>query len=83
MKRFKINFTVKGEETDLLAEPMDLNNRMYSLERQLTDPHPLLIERGENDTWRLKSQDDWSLSEEDINELGRKLDREYESSPQV
>ncbi|RXF70446.1 hypothetical protein [Arcticibacter tournemirensis] len=80
MKRFKIQYTIKGEQIDLYAEPMDLNHRMYSLERKLMDPHPLLIERGEYG-WFVKSQDNWGLSKEDVNELGEYLEREYDQSP--
>ncbi|KAA8484979.1 hypothetical protein BDE36_2323 [Arcticibacter tournemirensis] len=80
MKRFKIQYTIKGEQIDLYAEPMDLNHRMYSLERKLMDPHPLLIEHGEHG-WFVKSQDNWGLSKEDVNELGEYLERAYDQSP--
>ncbi|WP_207421012.1 hypothetical protein [Desertivirga brevis] len=81
LKRFKINFPVNGEDQELYAEPMDLNHRMYSLERKLMDPHPLLIEHTEGG-WKVTSQDDWNLSPQDVNELGNFLEREYHVRPQ-
>lgn len=81
MKRFKIKFTIDGEEKELYAEPMDLNHRMYSLERGLMDPHPLLIEKKENG-WFVKSQDNWKLSETEISDLGNYLEQEYDRRPQ-
>lgn len=81
MKRFKIGYTINGEQKELYAEPMDLKHRMYSVERELMDPHPLLIERGE-DGWSVKSQDDWNLSREEVDDLGNLLEREYDSRPQ-
>ena len=81
MKRFKIEFPVNGEEVELYAEPMDLNHRMYSLERNLNDPRPLLIENTESG-WKVTSQDNWSLTPEAVNELGNLLEREYQFRPQ-
>ncbi|WP_423145940.1 hypothetical protein [Rubrolithibacter danxiaensis] len=81
MKRFTIKYPINGEETELYAEPMDMNHRMYSLERDLMDPHPLLIERKEEGGWKVKSQDNWSLSEEEISKLGDTLEREYPNRP--
>ncbi|WP_207534292.1 hypothetical protein [Desertivirga arenae] len=81
LKRFKINFPVNGEDQELFAEPMDLNHRMYSLERKLMDPHPLLIENTESG-WKVTSQDDWNLSPQEVNELGNFLEREYHIRPQ-
>jgi hypothetical protein len=82
MKRFKIQYSINGENQDLYAEPMDLNHRMYSLERQLMDPHPLLIEHCADGSWIVKSQDSWSLSDEEVNKLGETLEREYPNRPQ-
>lgn len=81
MKRFKIQYTINGEQLDLYAEPMDLKHRMYSVERKLMDPHPLLIENGEHG-WFVKSQDDWGLSEEEVNKLGEYLEGQYDQRPQ-
>jgi hypothetical protein len=81
MKRFKINFQIKGENLELYAEPMDLNHRMYSLERMLMDPHPLLIEQDGNG-WKVTSQDNWGLEPEEVTTLGDYLEREYPSRPQ-
>ncbi|WP_256010467.1 hypothetical protein [Desertivirga xinjiangensis] len=81
MKRIKIEYPVNGANVELYAEPMDLNHRMYSLERGLMDPHPLLIEHNEYG-WKVKSQDDWSLSAEEINNLGELLVKEYPNRPQ-
>ena len=81
MKRFKIEYPVNGEQAELYAEPMDSHHRMYSLERKLMDPHPLLIEHSDG-RWRVKSQDDWGFSEEDVNKLGDLLEREYPNRPQ-
>lgn len=81
MKRFKIEYVINGEPVELYAEPMDLNHRMYSLERQLMDPHPLLIEHFA-EAWKVTSQDDWSLSPDAVNELGELLEREYPNRPQ-
>ena len=83
MKRFKVQYLINGENCELYAEPMDMNHRMYSLEREnLPDPHPLLIERQEDGSWKVKSQDNWSLNADEINKLGDLLDREYPTSPQ-
>ncbi|WP_374164653.1 hypothetical protein [Arcticibacter sp. MXS-1] len=81
MKRFKVSYSIKGQECELYAEPMDLNHRMYSVERQLMDPHPLLLEHGESG-WFVKSQDDWGLAKEEVNALGQYLQSEYDSRPQ-
>jgi hypothetical protein len=81
MKRFKIEFPINGEPLELYAEPMDEHHRMYSLERQLMDPHPLLIERSEQG-WKVTSQDNWGLDEQAVTELGNLLESEYEHRPQ-
>jgi hypothetical protein len=81
MKRFKVNYQIKGEDLELYAEPMDDNHRMYSLERQLMDPHPLLIERSENG-WTVTSQDNWGLEPEEVTTLGDYLESEYPNRPQ-
>lgn len=81
MKRFKIDYTINGELCSLYAEPMDEKHRMYSLERKLMDPHPLLIEQFD-DGWKVISQDNWNLTSEDVNKLGNLLEREYDSRPQ-
>ncbi|WP_207425497.1 hypothetical protein [Pedobacter sp. SYSU D00535] len=81
MKRFKIEYSINGEQVELYAEPMDMHHRMYSLERQLMDPHPLLIEHT-NSGWVVKSQDNWMLSPEEVNNLGELLEREYPNRPQ-
>jgi hypothetical protein len=81
MKRFKIDYPVKGEMMSLYAEPMDGQHRMYSLERTLMDPHPLLIEHSENG-WEVKSQDNWGLDHQDVNKLGDLLEKEYPHRPQ-
>lgn len=81
MKRFKIDFPLNGENTELYAEPMDEHHRMYSLERKLMDPHPLLIEHFEGG-WKVTSQDNWNLNSEDVNNLGNLLEREYPQHPQ-
>jgi hypothetical protein len=81
MKRFKVEFPINGQEVELYAEPMDLNHRMYSLERGLNDPHPLLIENTESG-WKITSQDDWELTPHAVNELGNLLQREYHLRPQ-
>ena len=81
MKRFKIDFPLNGENAELYAEPMDEHHRMYSLERKLMDPHPLLIEH-QGESWKVTSQDDWSLSDEEINKLGNLLEKEYPTRPQ-
>ena len=81
MKRFKVEYTINGKEVELYAEPMDMNHRMYSLERHLVDPDPLLIERTDAG-WRVCSQDNWGLSDTEINNLGDMLEREYEHRPQ-
>lgn len=81
MKRFKITYPINGEEVEIYAESMDMKNRMYSIERQLVDPHPLLIEKQENGTWKVKSQDKWSLTDGEINRLGDTLEREYPNQP--
>jgi len=81
MKRFKIEFPINGQEVELYAEPMDFNHRMYSLERGLNDPHPLLIEHSEVG-WKVTSQDDWNLTPDAVNELGKLLEREYHFRPQ-
>lgn len=81
MKRFKIPYTINGEKLELYAEPMDLHHRMYSLERHLVDPHPLLIEKQEDGSWKVKSQDNWSLSVQAVTDLGKTLEREYPHQP--
>ena len=81
MKRFKIDFTVNGEALELYAEPMDEKHRMYSLERKLMDPHPLLIEHS-SEGWKVTSQDGWNLSAGEVNTLGDLLEREYDQRPQ-
>ncbi|HEX8376341.1 MAG TPA: hypothetical protein VF602_00885 [Pedobacter sp.] len=81
MKRFKISYQIKGEDFELYAEPMDDNHRMYSLERQLMDPHPLLIEHDGN-TWKVTSQDSWGLEPEEVTRLGDYLESEYPNRPQ-
>lgn len=81
MKRFKIDYTINGELCSLYVEPMDEKHRMYSLERKLMDPHPLLIEQFD-DGWKVISQDNWNLTSEDVNKLGNLLEREYDSRPQ-
>jgi hypothetical protein len=81
MKRFKIEYTINGEEVELYAEPMDEHHRMYSLERKLMDPHPLLIEHVEG-AWIVKSQDSWNLSNDEVTRLGDLLESEYDSRPQ-
>ena len=82
LKRFKIQYTINGETLDLLAESMDMNHRMFSVERQLMDPHPLLLEKKEDGTWTVKSQDSWSLSNEEISRLGDTLVQEFPNRPQ-
>jgi hypothetical protein len=81
MKRFKINYTIQGQDYELYAEPMDMQHRMYSLERELMDAHPLLIEHT-SEGWRVKSQDDWGLAPEEVDRLGDLLEREYPNRPQ-
>lgn len=81
LKRFKIQYTINGENVDLLAEPMDMNHRMFSVERELMDPHPLLIEKKENIGWVVKSQDNWSLSDDEVRNLGNKLELEFPNQP--
>ncbi|MGV3508461.1 MAG: hypothetical protein ACO1N7_04165 [Sphingobacteriaceae bacterium] len=81
MKRFKIDYLINGESVELYAEPMDEHHRMYSLERKLMDPHPLLIEHFENG-WKVTSQDNWNLSDDEVNDLGNLLEREYPNRPQ-
>ena len=81
MKRFKIDYTVNGEVLTLYAEPMDEHHRMYSLERKLMDPHPLLIEYFE-DGWKVTSQDNWGLSPSEVDDLGKLLEKEYPNRPQ-
>jgi len=80
MKRVKIEYPINGENVELYVEPMDPNHRMYSFERDSNDPHPLLIEHSETG-WTLKSQDSWGLTAEDLNILGKLLEREYENMP--
>lgn len=82
LKRFKIQYTINGEQMDLYAEPMDMNHRMFSLERQLMDPHPLLIEKQDNGNWTIKSQDNWSLNPADVTKLGETLEKEFPDQPQ-
>ncbi len=81
MKRFKIEYTINGKEVELYAEPMDMHHRMYSLERQLMDPHPLLIEHT-GTSWQVCSQDNWGLAPDEVSKLGDLLEREYEHRPQ-
>lgn len=81
MKRFKIPYTINGEKLELYAEPMDMNHRMYSLERHLVDAHPLLIEKQEDGRWKVKSQDNWGLNDEEVTHLGQTLEREYPNQP--
>ena len=81
MKRIKIEFPIQGKELELYAEPMDLNHRMYSLERGDNDPHPLLIEH-DHTKWIVRSQDNWSLTDEEVTQLGDLLEREYPNRPQ-
>ena len=81
MKRFKIDYPINGKNTELYAEPMDEHHRMYSLERKLMDPHPLLIEHIE-DGWKVTSQDNWGLSRDEVSRLGDLLEREYPTRPQ-
>jgi hypothetical protein len=81
MKRFKVEYQINGENVELYAEPMDLHHRMYSLERKLMDPHPLLIEHVETG-WTVTSQDNWGLSEKEVTDLGNLLEKEYSSRPQ-
>ena len=81
MKRFKIEYQINSEAVELYAESMDLHHRMFSLERKLMDPHPLLIEHIE-DRWKVTSQDNWGLNEDEITNLGNLLEQEYDSRPQ-
>ena len=81
MKRFKVEYSINGEELELYAEPMDEHHRMYSLERTLMDPHALLIEHDERG-WHVTSQDNWGLSSEEVNKLGDFLEKEYPNRPQ-
>ena len=81
MKRFKIDYLINGESVELYAEPMDEHHRMYSLERKLMDPHPLLIEHLESG-WKVTSQDNWNLSDDEVNDLGNLLEKEYPNRPQ-
>jgi hypothetical protein len=81
MKRFIVKYKLNGEEFELYAEPMDENHRMYSVERQLMDPHPILLERKEEGGWKVTSQDNWGLSDQDISNLGDFLEREYPHQP--
>jgi len=80
MKRFQINFPVNGQETPLFVEAMDDNHTRFSIERQENDPHPLLIELDKDDLWHIKSQDAWSLSDEEINNLGCLVGDQCDSS---
>ena len=82
MKRIKIPYQIKGENFELYAEPMDMNHRMYSVERELMDPHPLLIERQAENKWVVKSQDNWALSDDEVSKLGQTLDKVYPDQPQ-
>jgi len=81
LKRFKIGYTINGEQLDLYAQPMDMNHRMFSLERQLMDPHPLLIEKQDNGSWIVKSQDNWSLEDDEVTKLGETLEKEFPNQP--
>jgi len=82
MKRFKIEYTVNGESVELFAEAMDLNHRMFSVERKDNDPHPLLIEHT-GAGWSLKSQDDWRLSADDVSKLGELLEKGFHENPKA
>ncbi|TZF83759.1 hypothetical protein FW774_09835 [Pedobacter sp. BS3] len=75
MKSFKIMFPLNGVETELLVESMDANDMRYSVMRNVNDPHPLLLELCDH-TWKCKSQDHWSLDDEQIHLLGQKISDE-------
>lgn len=81
MKRFKIDYTINGEQFELYAEPLDEHHRMYSLERQLMDPHPLIIENFP-EGWKVTTQDDWGLDSKAVDDLGNFLEKEYPNQPQ-
>lgn len=81
MKRIKLDYTINGKQEELYVEPMDQHHRMFSLERGLMDAHPLLIEHGDQG-WRVKSQDDWSLSPEEVEKLALFIESEYPNRPQ-
>ncbi|MXV53171.1 hypothetical protein GS399_19570 [Pedobacter sp. HMF7647] len=70
MKRFKTQFSVNGENSDLIVEAMDNNKHQFSVEREINDPQPLLIENTE-DGWKASSSS-W-LAEAEIRELGNKI----------
>ena len=76
MKSFKITFPLNGTETGLLVESMDTHDSRYSVMRNVNDPHPLLLELCENNTWKCMSQDHWSLTDEQIHLLGQKISDE-------
>jgi hypothetical protein len=82
MKQFKINFPLDGKETSLFVQSMDDTHTRYSVERDENDPHPLLIENCHG-RWQIRSQDPWSLNEDQIHELGCKIKVECEKSNPV
>jgi len=81
MKTFKIRYPINGEEIDIYAQLMDMKHRMYTIEREPVDPRPLLIERQDDGTWKVKSKDNWSMTNSEITKLGETLEREYPHHP--
>lgn len=89
MERFEINYDLNGRQTKLDVEQMDTGHCRFSVERtgdddrHLYDGKPLLIERVENGSWRVLTQDNWGLDDRQLKEIGNLIDAHTPGEPGI
>lgn len=80
MERFVINYTLNGTNEKLFVEQMDHNNHRFSIardneDRKLYDNSPIIMERSESGDWSLATENNWSIDDTQLREIGRLIEQ--------
>lgn len=85
MDTFTMKFRIgKGQlEVGLMITPLDQDHHKFKLERITGEPDPVIMTRSAKDRWLIENPGKWSISNQEFQELGSKIDAHLDKIDQI